>query len=159
MKNLTSHLDPLKKSITLTENRFDRAVGFSIFSTRFAFLHTFSFSSTELLKISVSCNNNKWLCMHNLYRSVENLEEKYFSYGKCKTMLLHTRNSSADMCRKLKVNNDYTEPLKYYTCPNFSNSHVSEGLLSTFCEARCGCDNISCEEKILSTVECDNELK
>lgn len=89
-------------------------------------------------------------CVHNLYKSVENLEGKHFCSDVCKTMLLHTRNSSADICRKLKVNIDDTVPIKYYICPSVSNVHVPGGLLSTFCHGRCDCGEKLTKEMLLN---------
>lgn len=90
-------------------------------------------------------------CMYNLYKSVENMDEEHFWGDTCKTMLLNTRNSSADLCEKLKVNIDNTEPREYYWCPKLNYSHVPVGVLSTFDYVRCVWRNFNRKNHIHST--------
>ncbi|XP_074364824.1 uncharacterized protein LOC141705848 [Apium graveolens] len=58
--------------------------------------------------------------LNNLYKSVANLEAKYFAQGACKDILLNTRNSAEDECKTLKINIDDISPIKYYTCEDMS---------------------------------------
>ncbi|KAL1834477.1 hypothetical protein ACET3Z_004128 [Daucus carota] len=53
--------------------------------------------------------------LNNLYRSIANLDAKYFTSGACKDILLNTRNSAADECENLKINID-DKPVEYFTC-------------------------------------------
>lgn len=53
---------------------------------------------------------------NNLYASVAKLDSMYFNEKICKEMLLNTRNSAEQECRKLKINIDDTEPIKYFIC-------------------------------------------
>lgn len=52
---------------------------------------------------------------NNLYRSMANLEAKYFASAACKDILLNTRNSAGNMCQNLKINLDDI-PVEYFTC-------------------------------------------
>lgn len=54
-------------------------------------------------------------CFDNLYRSVFNLEAKYYATEGCKQLLVNTRNSAEAECQRLKINIDDT-PVDYFTC-------------------------------------------
>ncbi|KAK1398302.1 hypothetical protein POM88_008165 [Heracleum sosnowskyi] len=58
----------------------------------------------------------------NLYRSIANLEVKYFATQACKDMLLNTRNLAESECRNLKINIDDIKPVEYYICEDFNCS-------------------------------------
>ncbi|XP_031266145.1 uncharacterized protein LOC116124565 [Pistacia vera] len=65
-------------------------------------------------------------CMNNLYECIENLDVQLFRTEECKKMLLYPRNAAADQCRRLKLNIDETEPLRYFLgersdCPHLSH--------------------------------------
>ncbi|KAJ0021632.1 hypothetical protein Pint_32630 [Pistacia integerrima] len=64
-------------------------------------------------------------CMNNLYECIENLDVQLFRTEACKKMLLYPRNAAADQCRRLKLNVDETEPLRYFLgpgdCPHLSH--------------------------------------
>ncbi|KAF6160979.1 hypothetical protein GIB67_007620 [Kingdonia uniflora] len=83
-------------------------------------------------------------CFNSLYTSLETLETRYFKSEGCKSMLLRPRNSSWDICRKLKLNMDDTEQTKYYICSCYHldrvncNAHCSD-LLSTIRNIKCNC--------------------
>ncbi|XP_031286340.1 uncharacterized protein LOC116145029 [Pistacia vera] len=88
-------------------------------------------------------------CMNNLYECIENLDVQLFRTEACKKMLLYPRNAAADQCRRLKLNVDETEPLRYFLgegghCPHLS--HYKDVI------CRCGeCINI---EKFLPEKKC-----
>ncbi|KAK1396241.1 hypothetical protein POM88_006104 [Heracleum sosnowskyi] len=63
--------------------------------------------------------------LNNLYKSVANLEAKYFAQGACKDILLNTRNSAEDECRKLKINVNDISPIEYYTCEDMDCTEKS----------------------------------
>ncbi|KAK1398303.1 hypothetical protein POM88_008166 [Heracleum sosnowskyi] len=62
----------------------------------------------------------------NLYRSMSNLEPKYFATQACRDVLLKTTNSAYAECRKLKINIDDIKP-GFYICEdlNCSSNHLS----------------------------------
>ncbi|XP_074350233.1 uncharacterized protein LOC141689750 [Apium graveolens] len=69
----------------------------------------------------------------NLYRSVSNLESKYFATKACKDILLRTRKPVEAECRRnLKINIDDTT-FGYYICENFNCS----GYLSFYEDVKC----------------------
>ncbi|XP_042498192.1 uncharacterized protein LOC122076748 isoform X2 [Macadamia integrifolia] len=75
-----------------------------------------------------------------LYKEVENLEEQLLQTRACKSMLLYPRNPSENKCRKLKLNVDDTEPIKYYICVDWNCSRRGTGgLYTTFKNVRCNC--------------------
>jgi hypothetical protein len=76
---------------------------------------------------------------------VKDLDQKYLWNQTCKEMLLNPRNSMEGYCRKLRLNIDDTEPLKYFYCENLEcNSSVKEGKnrLSLFRNQKCGCGKV-----------------
>ncbi|XP_042488168.1 uncharacterized protein LOC122068387 [Macadamia integrifolia] len=79
--------------------------------------------------------------MASLYKEVENLDEQQLLQTQtCKSMLLHPRNHSENMCRKLKLNVDDTEPIEYYICADRDCSRRGTGgLYTTFKNVRCNC--------------------
>ncbi|WJX26794.1 hypothetical protein P8452_15672 [Trifolium repens] len=87
----------------------------------------------------------KFGSINSLYKSVKDLDQKYLWNQTCKEMLLNPRNSMEGYCRKLRLNIDDTEPLKYFYCENLEcNSSVKEGKnrLSLFRNQKCGCGNL-----------------
>lgn len=58
--------------------------------------------------------------------------------------MLNTRSSSFNLCRKLKLNIDDTEPIKYFCCPNLNCIHIHHGTVFSTCNfARCSkCGNL-----------------
>ncbi|MED6167336.1 hypothetical protein PIB30_001759 [Stylosanthes scabra] len=74
-------------------------------------------------------------CINNLYRSVENSSAEVFWNHICKEMLLRPQNNCESLCRKLKLNVDDTESLRYFMCSNCKRG--SNWLLSTFAGASC----------------------
>ena len=92
-------------------------------------------------------------CMDNLYKSIMNLDRQQFRTEACKTMLLHPRNAAGVECKRLKLNIDDSEPLKYLAC-NRSNCRFSGNkLLSHYRNAVCGCGEHMDYEMGLSTKE------
>jgi hypothetical protein len=87
----------------------------------------------------------KFGSINSLYKSVKDLDQKYLWNQTCKEMLLNPRNSMEGYCRKLRLNIDDTEPLKYFYCENLEcNSSVKEGKnrLSLFRNQKCGCGKV-----------------
>ncbi|XLS48336.1 hypothetical protein HN51_022694 [Arachis hypogaea] len=74
-------------------------------------------------------------CISNLYQSVENSSVEVFWNHICKEMLLRPQNNCEPLCRKLKLNVDDTESLRYFMCSNCKKG--SNWLLSTFTGASC----------------------
>ncbi|KAJ7950199.1 DUF674 family protein [Quillaja saponaria] len=71
-------------------------------------------------------------CMNNLYSSVEKLANEDFVNDVCKQMLLHPHNPCDSLCRKLKINVDDTEAVKFFVCASCS-------CYSTFPNEICNC--------------------
>ncbi|PWA28668.1 hypothetical protein CTI12_AA627170 [Artemisia annua] len=63
------------------------------------------------------------------YQAVGEIEIKY--------MLLYPRSSSHDHCRKLKLNIDDTEPIKYFVCQTLDCCKRLKKYYSTYAFARC----------------------
>lgn len=74
-------------------------------------------------------------CIHNLYKSVENFSDGVFWNNICKTMLLRPRNPCEAICKKLKLNLDDSESIKYFMCGRCNKR--SDLFLSTFVGASC----------------------
>ncbi|PWA69890.1 hypothetical protein CTI12_AA290200 [Artemisia annua] len=71
--------------------------------------------------------------VNNLYHSLVNFPDNYMSTVEIKYMLLYTRSSSHDHCRKLKLNIDDTEPIKYFVCQTLDcYLHANTGAGGTF---------------------------
>ncbi|XP_073265201.1 uncharacterized protein [Populus alba] len=90
-------------------------------------------------------------CMNNLYKSVENIDVKYFRTEACKDMLLHPRNSAAAYCESLKLKIDDIDTSSFFCCE--SSQCIASGykLLSQYKNLYCGCGrpmsrnlNLSC---------------
>ncbi|KAK7256855.1 hypothetical protein RIF29_30395 [Crotalaria pallida] len=81
--------------------------------------------------------------LSSLYESLANLEVKHFLTEACKEMLIQPRNSMEAHCRKVKLNIDDTQKIKYFICENWECSRKeSGGLLSTFSNTRCKCGKL-----------------
>ncbi|KAL1814515.1 hypothetical protein ACET3Z_017089 [Daucus carota] len=74
---------------------------------------------------------------NNLYASVSNLDTMYFEKKECRDMLLSTRSSAEDLCRKLKINIDDVKPLQYFMCQDLSHT-----WFSTCSTVKCHCGNV-----------------
>nr|TKS16281.1 hypothetical protein D5086_0000025740 [Populus alba] len=90
-------------------------------------------------------------CMKNLYKSVENIDVKYFRTEACKDMLLHPHNSAAAYCKSLKMKIDDIDTSSFFCCE--SSQCIASGykLLSQYKNVYCGCGrpmsrnlNLSC---------------
>ncbi|KAK2641832.1 hypothetical protein Ddye_023595 [Dipteronia dyeriana] len=78
-------------------------------------------------------------CLNNLYKSIENLDVHRFRTEACKTMLLYPRNAAAAQCKRLKLNIDDGEPLKYFICNRPDCILLEYRVLSHYKGAICGC--------------------
>ncbi|XP_042488174.1 uncharacterized protein LOC122068390 [Macadamia integrifolia] len=90
-----------------------------------------------------------------LYKEVENLEKQQLLQTQlCKSMLLHPRNPSENVCRKVKLNVDDSEPTKYYICANWKCSRrESGGLYTTFKNLKCKCGKMMDNDDIRMQIE------
>lgn len=108
----------------------------------------FSFLTLPLatiVRILEGCLDKKdvaLLGIKNLYQSLKDLPANYFSTDESKYILLNPRISSTyDICRKLKLNLDDTEPSKYFFCRSAS-CYKKSGEYSLCKFAKCGkCGN------------------
>lgn len=94
---------------------------------------------------------NGIVCMNNLYKSVENIDVKYFRTEACKDMLLHPHNSAAAYCKSLKLKIDDLDTLSFFGCESADCSYSGYKLLSHYKNLYCGCGrpmsrilNLSC---------------
>ncbi|KAK1587316.1 hypothetical protein Q3G72_011697 [Acer saccharum] len=78
-------------------------------------------------------------CMNNLYESIMNLDVQQFRTGACKNMLLYPRNAAESECKRLKLNVDDGEPLRYFVCNRHECRLSGNKLLSHYRNAICGC--------------------
>ncbi|KAK0604245.1 hypothetical protein LWI29_013700 [Acer saccharum] len=78
-------------------------------------------------------------CLNNLYESIENLDVHRYHTEACKTMLLYPRNAAAAQCKRLKLNIDDGEPLKYFICKRPECILFGYRMLSHYRGAICGC--------------------
>ncbi|KAK0606066.1 hypothetical protein LWI29_033838 [Acer saccharum] len=92
-------------------------------------------------------------CMDNLYKSIMNLDKQQFRTEACKTMLLHPRNAAEVECKRLKLNIDDGEPLKYFVCNRSDCRRSGNKLLSHYRNAVCGCGEHMGFEMVLSKKE------
>ncbi|KAK3206412.1 hypothetical protein Dsin_020458 [Dipteronia sinensis] len=98
-------------------------------------------------------------CMDNLYKSIMNLDGQQFRTEACKTMLLHPRNTAEVECKRLKLNIDDSEPLKYFVCNKRYYCRLSgEKLLSHYRNAVCGCGEHMGFEMVLSKEESEGSV-
>ncbi|KAH7542324.1 hypothetical protein FEM48_Zijuj02G0061500 [Ziziphus jujuba var. spinosa] len=127
MISLVVLVDKVKKKVIFAESD-DNLV-----DTLFSFL-------TILLGtiIRLSCDKSavEIGCMNNLYKSVENIEDKHFHSAAFKQMLLSPRNNAESHCSKLKLKIDH-QITRYFGC---GNGATCSGLLSHYkdCLCRCG---------------------
>ncbi|KAG6792758.1 hypothetical protein POTOM_001916 [Populus tomentosa] len=78
-------------------------------------------------------------CMNNLYKSVENIDVKYFRTEACKDMLLHPHNAAAAYCKSLKLKIDDLDILSFFCCEIPNCSYSGYKLLSHYKNVYCGC--------------------
>jgi len=94
---------------------------------------------------------NGIVCMNNLYKSVENIDVKYFRTEACKIMLLHPHNAAAAYCKSLKLKIDDIDTSSFFCCENSECTHSGYKLSSHYKNLYCGCGrpmsrilNLSC---------------
>ncbi|KAJ9550877.1 hypothetical protein OSB04_014922 [Centaurea solstitialis] len=75
--------------------------------------------------------------LKNLYQSLEELPECYFSNEESKFMMLNPTTSAYHLCRKLKLNVDDSEPTKYFICETDDCRRKVDPYFSTSSFARC----------------------
>ncbi|KAL3611221.1 hypothetical protein D5086_002241 [Populus alba] len=94
---------------------------------------------------------NRIGCMNNLYKSVENIDVRYFRTEACKDMLLHPHNAAAAYSKSLKLKIDDIDTSSFFCCE--SSQCIASGykLLSQYKNVYCGCGrpmsrnlNLSC---------------
>ena len=77
--------------------------------------------------------------MNNLYESIMNLNLQQFRTGECKRMLLYPRNAAEAECKRLKLNIDNGEPLRYFVCNRHECRVSGNKLLTHYINAICDC--------------------
>ncbi|KAJ0020992.1 hypothetical protein Pint_32622 [Pistacia integerrima] len=80
-------------------------------------------------------------CMNNLYESIKNLDMQYFRSEACKTMLLCPRNGAAAQNKRLKLQIDDGELLRYFLC-YMDCTLYKHKLLSLYPNAVCECGRL-----------------
>lgn len=56
-------------------------------------------------------------CLNNINKSVVDMIIDNFQTEACKQMLINPKSVKESLCRKLKINIDDTEAIKYFMCP------------------------------------------
>ncbi|VVB12888.1 unnamed protein product [Arabis nemorensis] len=84
-------------------------------------------------------------CFNNLYKSVVDMDIHNFETQASKEILLNPRSLSEVKCRKLKLDINPTDDLKFFTCRNLCN------LCSNFNTSLCKCGNLMNAEMPLSS--------
>lgn len=75
--------------------------------------------------------------LQNVYKSLTDLPDDYFSTKESKFVMLNPTNSSYDLCRKLKLNVDDTEPTKYFACSKYNHADGAVFSTSNIANAKC----------------------
>ncbi|CAA0381802.1 unnamed protein product [Arabidopsis thaliana] len=78
-------------------------------------------------------------CLHNLYKSVADMDVDNFESQACKHFLLHPRSAKGSHGRDLKLNIDDTEATKFFVCPNFVSTEACRKLFSNVSTMKCRC--------------------
>ncbi|KAG6789370.1 hypothetical protein POTOM_005467 [Populus tomentosa] len=78
-------------------------------------------------------------CMNNLYKSVENIDVKYFRTEACKDMLLHPHNAAAAYCKSLKLKIDDLDTSSFFCCESSICTYSGYKLLGHYKNLYCGC--------------------
>ncbi|KAJ9551068.1 hypothetical protein OSB04_015113 [Centaurea solstitialis] len=110
-----------KISLKLMVHKAKRQVAFA--EADYTFLDTLfsimTFPMSTIVRLLDKCPDQNLQALgslKNLYKSLEELPECYFSNEESKFMMLNPRTSAYDHCRELKLNIDDTEPTKYFIC-------------------------------------------
>ncbi|KAK7390616.1 hypothetical protein VNO78_25939 [Psophocarpus tetragonolobus] len=111
---------PLKLLVDKERNRVAVAeAGGDLVDTLFSFLTLPLGTIIRLLSNKHGKDEAKEIgCINNLYQSVESSNDEVFWNKICKRMLLSPRNPCEELCQKLKLKVDDTEPMKYFMCSN-----------------------------------------
>lgn len=127
----------LKLMVHKAENRVIFAEADSHFvDTLFSIMTLPMATIVRLLRKCPEENLKPTSSLSNLYESLRNLSSNCLS-GENKWILLNPRTSSHDICRKLKLNIDDTEHLKYFICENLNCSRRSGAQYSNCDLAKC----------------------
>ncbi|CAD5322487.1 unnamed protein product [Arabidopsis thaliana] len=78
-------------------------------------------------------------CLHNLYKSVADMDVDNFESQACKHFLLHPRSAKGSHGRDLKLNIDDTGATKFFVCPNFVSTEACRKLFSNVSTMKCRC--------------------
>ncbi|KAI3701631.1 hypothetical protein L6452_26848 [Arctium lappa] len=129
----------IKLMVCKQENRVIFAEADSNFvDTLFSFMTLPMATIVRLLKKCPHENLEVLRSLTNLYQSLINLSLDHFSTEESKFMMLNSRSSSFDQCRKLKLNIDDTVPItNYFVCQNLSCGKRVGPFFSTSNFARC----------------------
>ncbi|KAL1200580.1 hypothetical protein V5N11_032978 [Cardamine amara subsp. amara] len=85
-------------------------------------------------------------CFSNLYKSVTDMGIENFETEACKQILLNPRSLKDVQCKRLKLNINPTDDLKYFKCSRFSSCN----LCSNFRGSECVCGELMDKEIELS---------
>lgn len=86
-------------------------------------------------------------CFSNLYRSVVGIDD--FKTEASKQILMFPRSLRDGQCKRLKLNINPADDVKFYKCPNFLRCN----MCSNFCTSRCRCGELMNQEIQLSEVK------
>ncbi|CAH2052568.1 unnamed protein product [Thlaspi arvense] len=85
-------------------------------------------------------------CFNNLYKSVVDMSNDDFLTEACKHILLYPMHAKERQCKRLKLNIDDTEVMKFYRCPDSGKSQSCSKAYSNFCSLKCICGKFMSKE-------------
>jgi hypothetical protein len=81
-------------------------------------------------------------CLHEVYKSVEDLSTDYFQTKGCKAMLLKPLKAASSYCCQLKINIDDTKPRAAYVCIDTSCCVSDDFAFSSVPDTVCRCGKV-----------------
>ncbi|KAJ9550994.1 hypothetical protein OSB04_015039 [Centaurea solstitialis] len=132
----------LKVMVHKEKNKVIFAEADSSFVDTLFSIMTLPMATIVRLSKKYSDGNSKALAsLKTLHQGLVDFPTSYLSAEESKFMMLNPRTSSYDLRRKLKLNVDDTEPMKFFTCPNnYCNYYCKQFSLVNF--VKCGCGNL-----------------
>lgn len=103
---MTLLIDKEKNSVVVAEANGD------FIDTLFSFLTLPLGKIIRLVFNDQQPQEEKFGCIKNLYKSVENFSDEVFMNSICKSMLLYPRNPFESLCQKLKLNVNDSQEIK-----------------------------------------------
>jgi len=95
----------------------------------------------------------KFGSLSSLYKSVSDLGEEYLWNKTCKEMLLKPRVPMGLYYRKLKLNIDESEPLRYYHCEDKTCKIENRYCVSFFRNQKCICRKLLNQESSINSLK------